>query len=139
MTVKDYLLRIRAQEYTLRSVEQELSRLDYEAFHLKSTKIGEKIQTSHQADLSEIVEKLESYRQIVNEEWDKLIDMRIEARGLINHLTDEAEKGLILRRYLQCETWDAISHEMHMALRTVFRVHGQALQNLDPIFQKYWQ
>jgi hypothetical protein len=132
---KKYLQKVRAQNFTLKSLEQELSRLDYEIYHLKATKLGDKVQTSHQSDLSELVIKVESYREKINREWDALIDMRIEARDLIKQLDEEKEKCLLIERYVYGKSWESIGNLLHMSIRSVFYLHGKALHNFSKLYE----
>jgi DNA-directed RNA polymerase specialized sigma subunit len=136
VTVKEYLQAVRKQYQELKAAEMEMERLDYEAYHLQAVKMNERVQTSHQADLSETLERLESYRETVTNERNALLSMRMQARLLIGNLHNAYEKAVLNRRYLQCQAWEDIAKGMAFTQRTVFRIHGQALQHLDPFYQK---
>lgn len=135
MTVKEFLISIRKQERYLQTLERELDRLNYEVYHLKGIQMGDKVQGNHIPDLAEIVERLEAYKTKVNDEWDSLLENRVRARALISNLTDEIQRCILNRRYIQVQSWETIAEEMHISEPQLFKLHGTALAILAKFYK----
>ena len=70
---------------------------------LKAASLSEKVSGTKESDLADKYVKLEKYFDKVIAEWDKLIDMRIEAKAMIAMLPDEAQQAVLYARYINCE------------------------------------
>lgn len=55
--LRGFLNSIRKQQADYLSLQEELRRLEFEAYNLQGVKMGEKVQNGHCADLGETVEK----------------------------------------------------------------------------------
>lgn len=131
MTVKQFLNRVRGQEYKVKTLELELDKTKYEIYHIKSPPLKERVQTSHQGDISELVERMEREQDKVNEEWDILIDLRAVAKKIISMLEDPKKEAILRRRYILCQKWEVIAVDMEFDLRYVYKLHGEALLELE--------
>ena len=58
---------------------------------------------------------------------------RLEIFNAIQQLTDRRYRMVLLGRYYECLRWDEIATLMHYEERQVYRVHGMALQAIQPI------
>ena len=131
MTVKEFLRSVREQDSLLRAYEQELEDLRRRAYNISSPKLGDKIQSNHLATLDEIVAKIEQQAAKVNAAWDELIDRRNRAKFLISKVEDENIRCVLYRYYILTHSWEQIAVDMGYALRHVYRLHGEGLQNLE--------
>lgn len=95
---------------------------------LRASSLSEKVTGTKDSDLADSYIKLEKYFEEVNTEWDKLIDMRREAKALIKMLPDAQQQAILYARYINCEDWEKIAVEMHFSWRNIFYLHGKALQ-----------
>ena len=91
MTAKEYLNRVRKQNYVVRQAEKELTMVKSDILSLKAASLSEKVSGTKESDLADKYIKLEKYFDRVIAEWDALIDMRIEAKAMIAMLPDEAQ------------------------------------------------
>lgn len=129
MTAKEYLRRIRDTESDLRSAEQDYQRARDDVMNLKAIQYDkDKVSNSHIGDLSDAIAVLEKYAERVNAKWDELIAMREEAKERIGEITDGRYREVLLRRYLQGESWEYIAVGMGYSFRQVTRLHGGALR-----------
>lgn len=131
MTAKEYLNRVRKQNYVVRQAEKELTTVKSDILSLKAASLSEKVSGTKESDLADKYIKLEKYFDRVIAEWDKLIDMRIEAKAMIAMLPDATQQAVLYARYINCEEWERIAVDMEFSLRNMFYVHGKALQSFE--------
>ena len=129
--VKEFLRSVREQDRLLRAYEQVLEDLRRRAYNISSPKLGDKIQSNHLTTLDEIVAKIEQQAAKVNAAWDELIDRRNSARFLISKVEDGNIRCVLYRYYILTHSWEQIAVDMGYALRHVYRLHGEGLQNLE--------
>lgn len=129
--VKSFLNSVRRQEMEFKAIEEELSRVRTDIYFLKSPRLEEKVQTSHQAELSEKVERLEFYEEQVRDELEKLASLRITAKKIIALEPDTEKRAILIRRYLLGQKWESIAVQMNLGLQWVFKLHGQSLFLLE--------
>lgn len=128
MTAKEYLRRIRDTESDLRGAEQDYQRARDDMMNLKAIQYDkDKVSNSHIGDLSDAIAALEKYAERVNAKWDELIAMREEAKAQIEQIEDGRCREVLMRRYLQGNSWEYIAVGMGYAFRTVLWLHGKAL------------
>ena len=132
MTAKEYLRRIRDAESDLRSAEADYQRARDDVMNLKAIEYDkDKVSNSHIGDLSDAIAALEQYAEQVNAKWDALLAMREEAKTLIEQVEDGRCREVLMRRYLQGESWEYIAVGMGYAFRTVLWLHGKALERFE--------
>ena len=128
MTAKEYLTRVRNAERELRLLEREYERCRADIVSLKGMDYGkDKISSNHNCDLSDAIARLEGYGERLNEQWDKLVTLREEAKARIDQLSDVRYQEILEYRYILCESWEAIAYLAGYNYRWVTRLHGQAL------------
>lgn len=134
--VREFLKKVRKQNEVIRAYESELKDLRIRAVNISSPTLGERVQSNHHASLDEIVEKIESQADKVNEAWSLFMEVRDQAVSLINSEPDEYRRCVLYRYYILCQPWEQIAVEMHFSLRWVMRLHGWALKDLEKEFTK---
>ena len=140
MTAKEYLRRIRDAESDLRSAEMDYQRARDDVMNLKAIEYDkDKVSNSHIGDLSDAIAALEKYAARVSEQWDRLIVMREEAKAQIEQIADGRYREVLHRRYLQGESWEYIAVGMGYAYHHIHKLHGQALNEFEAVFEKWIQ
>lgn len=134
--LKGFLNSIRKQQEDYLSLQEELRRLEFEAHNLRGVQMGEKVQSGHCANLEEIVEKLEAYHSKVNKAYLELIEKRSRGEELISKEEDGVRRAVLRRRYIQCERWGDIAEKMNFAESNIYKIHGEALVDLEPFFSE---
>ena len=61
--VRDLLKRVRKCRYMVDACIKDLEQARRDAYALKAVRIGDKVQTNHQSDLAQVVEKIERYEE----------------------------------------------------------------------------
>lgn len=133
MTAKEYLSRIRRQYYIVKQAEKELTDIKADILSLKASSMSEKVSGTKEADLADKYIELERYFDAVIAEWDKLIDMRIEAKAMIRMLPDETQQAVLYARYINCMEWEQVAADMHYSWKGIFKLHGRALQSFERV------
>ena len=140
MTAKEYLRRIRDAQSDLRSAELDYQRARDDVMNLKAIEYDkDKVSNSHIGDLSDAIAALEKYAERVNAKWDALVVMREEAKERIGEIADGRYREVLHRRYLQGESWEYIAVGMGYAYHHIHKLHGQALNEFEAVFEKWIQ
>ena len=131
MTAKEYLNRVRRQNYILKQTEKELNEIRADILTLRASSLSEHVSGSKNSDTADKYIRLESYMEKVNAEWDKLIDMRNAAKDLIGAMPDPMHRAILYARYINGQRWEDIAMDMHYSWKGIFKLHGQALREFD--------
>ena len=131
MTAKEYLNRVRRQNYILKQTEKELNEIRADILTLRASSLSEHVSGSKNSDTADKYIRLESYMEKVNAEWDKLIDMRNAAKDLIGAMPDPMHRAVLYARYINGQRWEDIAMDMHYSWKGIFKLHDQALRVFD--------
>lgn len=131
MTAKEYLNRVRRQNYILKQTEKELNEIRADILTLRASSLSEHVSGSKNSDTADKYIRLESYMEKVNAEWDKLIDMRNAAKDLIGAMPDPMHRAVLYARYINGQRWEDIAMDMRYSWKGIFKLHGQALRVFD--------
>ncbi len=136
MTAKEYLNRVRRQNFIVKQAEKELTAVKSDILSLKASSMSEKVSGTKEADLADKYIKLEKYFDRVISEWDKLIDMRIEAKAMIAMMPNETQQAVLYARYINCGRWEDIALDMGYSWQGIFKLHGRALQSFKWVYEQ---
>lgn len=131
MTAKEYLMQVRFIDRLIDSKLEQAARL--KATATKATATLSDMPRSDSPDLqsmeTNIIKMIDLEREI-NRDVDRLVDLKKEAREVINQL-DAADQRLILElRYLCFKSWADIMQELCLSETSVYRLHGDALKKI---------
>lgn len=131
MDVKQFLQQVRRQGARIRSLSENLDRLRYDMTHLSSPILGDKVQTSHQSSLDDVLIRMEAEEEVYLAEYKSLLYMRREAVRLISMEPDPVCQAVLQRRYIMGQRWEEISAAMNYSSQHIRRLNDQALWNLE--------
>ncbi len=129
--IREFLKKVRSQEFILRAYEEELERVREDAAGIKSPSLGERVQNGQKKDLSDAVERIETYEKKVRDAWGALMEMKEKAEAVIAREPDEKRRAVLYRRYILCERWEVIAGKMGFNVRHVYRLHDEGLADLE--------
>ena len=66
----------------------------------------------------------------INKEIGFLVERKREIFKVIQSVEEEEYRVLLEKRYLNHMTWEEIAVSMNCSLRTVYRIHGSALEKV---------
>ena len=125
---KAYLWRVRDAERELKRLEEEYEQAKADILHLKAMEYDkDKVSNSRIGDLSDAIAALEGYAERIAKQWDKLIALREDAKARIEQIEDGRYRDVLVRRYLQGQSWEWIAAGMGYEFRYTLKLHGLAL------------
>jgi len=66
----------------------------------------------------------------INADIDKLVDLKAEARRVINAVADPDQQLILELRYLSYKNWEEIAEELGYGMTWIHKLHGRALANV---------
>ena len=97
-----------------------------------SCPMGEKVQSTKDPDkFTDPISKIIELEKEINDDIDKLIDLKRIARKAIEQLDNEVEKMVLYKRYFENKTFEQISVELNYSWRRIHQFHGDALKKLE--------
>lgn len=129
--VRELLNKVRKCRYMVDVCIKDLEQARRDAYALKAVRIGDKVQTNHQSDLAQVVEKIERYEEKLQKNIDELIGLKLEATAIIRNEPDFCAQAILYRRYLLAESWDTISKEMGYSRSQATKIMESAINFLE--------
>lgn len=125
---KKYLDRYRRARSSAKELENRLAMLQIDAM-VPGQRAADAMPhgSGGDRDLSDYVAKYDEYVTSLIRKRQAAQSVMIEVSSAIEALEIEEEKQVLLYRYIYLMRWDEIAEAMHIALRTAFYWHGQAL------------
>ena len=136
MDVKQFLQQVRRQGARIRSLSENLDRLRYDMTHLSSPILGDKVQTSHQSSLDDVLIRMEAEEEAYLAEYKSLLDMRREAMRLISMEPDPVCQAILQRRYIMGQRWEEVAEKMHFDERWVKRLCARSISELQSLINE---
>lgn len=128
MTAKEYLNQARHIDLRINSKLETIERLHAIATKATSTLTDMPAPASRDVRKREkVIAKIVDLEHEVDDDIDKLVDLKREIIQVIKNVDDEDCQVLLEKRYICLDEWQSIADAMHVDLRTVYRIHGKAL------------
>lgn len=129
MTAKEYLKSICYLDNEINSKQAELDKLKHDAKNLNGiTYNTDKVQVSSTNNSMQIIDKIVDLENTINEEIDRLIDLKADAHKKIAKVYNPRFITLLTDKYISGFTLEEIAEHMEVTQKTICRWHGQALQ-----------
>lgn len=77
------------------------------------------------------VENIDRLEREMNEDIDRLVDLRRNIQRAIKGVGDETLQELLERRYIHGQTFERIAVEMYYSYMHICRLHGKALNVIE--------
>lgn len=136
MTAKEYLEHIRSLGVRIRMEEQQIEWLRQDICSIQALDYSkDRITGGHPLDVSDKIARLDELIEKAYDDWDRLIDMRAEARQMISELTSTKQQEVLTRRYIRDERWENIAAEMNISWQSTWRLYYRALKNFSKNFK----
>lgn len=135
MTAQEYLEQVKVKEAVIKNLERDRTNLVAMMYSMGGAGSGDRVQSSKDPDkFGTLYGKIdEKEREIVNE-ISKLIDFKLKVSSEINNMKDGRYIELLHRRYIEHESWNAISIDMQYSLKHITKLHRRALQEFEEQF-----
>ena len=80
--------------------------------------------------MADTICKIVDLEREINEDIDRLVDLKAEARRVINTVSDPDQQLILELRYLCYKPWNEIMTELGYSEPTIYRLHGEALKKI---------
>ncbi len=131
MNSKEYLSQVLHIEQRIQSKMLQVQRLREALTHCTQTMTDMPRSAPIYADRNaETIAQLLDMETLLKIDLARLLTLQKEVREHINRLKNPDQQLILELRYLCGKTWPEIQSEMGYSRRSVFRIHGVALDNL---------
>jgi len=135
MTSKEYLKQAYLLDAQINSQIRSLESYKSMRGVVQGMSYGERIGTNPNRNLEapfvKTIEKIMLLEERINQEIDRLVDLKVEIGEAIDKMEIPAERLLLKYRYLDGMEWIDISQILAVSYRTVHRIHASALKNFE--------
>lgn len=128
LTAKEYLQQARSLDMLINAKQDELYALRLTATSVFSPALGDKVKSGGTNNTMQIVDKIIALQETINREIDRLVDLKAEMREKIARVYNPQLIAVLTDKYINGFTLEQIAERMDVAHKTVYRLHGQALQ-----------
>lgn len=133
MTAKDYLKDIRKLDLEIQTLQEQISLLRKNAEGLRAMELSDMPKGGRGKDLSDYVAEIADLQMVCVQHVSELIMKKQEAIERIMSIDGSELRNVLLLRYIQCKEWDEIADKLQYNLRTIFRLHGEALKEFGDV------
>lgn len=134
MNAKMYLNSIKVLD---EKIDEKILQIDCLRAMATSTSVemsADRVQTSIVGDkFAECIAKAADLSKEVDEDVDRLYDLKKECIGLICKMKNDNEQTVLMNKYLQYDNFGSIADEIGRSIRQVMRIHKKALENFQKI------
>lgn len=131
MTAKEYLSQAFHIDQRISSKLSQVMRLREAATNCTATLTDmPRPDSPSRQQMADTICKIVDLEREINEDIDRLVDLKAEARRAINAVSDPDQQLILELRYLCYKPWNEIMTELGYSEPTVYRLHGEALKNI---------
>lgn len=135
MGIKHQLKQIRLIDLEIKTKIEELDRLNN--FFLKSPSLKEiNVQESKVSLKDDAYVKIINLNDYINDQVDKLIDLKYQLIQAIEQLDNSKERTIIWMKYISSKGWDEIAEELKISKTTLFILHDEAVKKIERCTKK---
>lgn len=131
MTAKEYLSQAFIVDVDINTKLDQLDRLN--ALATKATTTFSEVPFTGTPDphrREDIIVKIIDLEDRIKEEMRRLVDLKSEIMTAIAKIEEPEQRIVLEKRYLEFKKWEDIAVEMNRSLRSIYRLHGEALKNV---------
>lgn len=134
---KQWLLRAVRQDSKIDALILRAERLKERATRITSLWGHERVSGGRTTSaVEDCAVELAQAQEAIMRQIDTASGLYLRAVEIIDAIPDPEERELMRLRYLHGKTWEECAELLHVADRTVYRMHGRALQHMpDPVMK----
>lgn len=137
MTAKEYLEQASHLDQRINNKLELLSSLREMATKTTSVMDGETVShTRNVHSLQDVIVKIVDMQNEINHDIDRLVELKKEVTDVLRQVRNPASQAVLEYRYLCYRTWEEIADTMGLHIRSVYKIHGRGLQEVDSILLK---
>ena len=132
MTAKEYLSQMLWLDREINNGIEQLEELRVKAEGLSQTAPTGMPHGSGGGDkLAQRVVRIVELQEYVNDQTDRLIDLRMEITQQIDRMKNQKNRVVLQCRYLRCMKWADIERELHYEHSSMMKRHKTALKEFE--------
>ncbi len=89
---------------------------------------------THSDRVGRTAAKIMDLENEINEEIDRLVEIKIEIKGIIAAVLDSTLRTILERRYILNESWETIAEKLDYSPRHILRMHNKAVEFLENLY-----
>lgn len=132
MTAKEYLRQLKTLDNMLKAKFLEQERLDALTTKVNAG-LGERVQGGGSGGIENAVIKMLELKEQINLDIIKLMELKAEARELIDKLPNDKHKIILSMYYVSDMTFEMISDETHYSVGAVHKSYRNALKKFEEL------
>lgn len=137
MNAKDYLGQAYRLDQHITSKLQQVESLRSLTERVTMAYGGEVVShTRNVTSLQDTIVRLMEAEEELNQEIDKLVDLKIEISGVISQVRNESYRLILEKRYLCFLPWEQIATDLNISRRWVLIQHDRAVNVVDRLISK---
>ena len=134
MNAKEYLSQVMYIDQRINSKLEQVTRLRESVTNCTATLSDmPRPDSPNKQRMEETICKIVDLEREINEDIDRLVDLKAEARRAINAVSDPDQQLILELRYLCFKSWEQIAVDMGYELRWLYRLHHRALDAVSEI------
>nr|DAJ80070.1 MAG TPA: Protein of unknown function (DUF1492) [Caudoviricetes sp.] len=138
MTALTYLEHVRTRRFLAKEAQQAVREAHLDNYAIRSANApGGGSGRPGGSDLSDLYIRLEEKELNAAKLLLELQNEQAEAREKILALPDDTEKAVLMGRYINDQDWRAIADHARMSLRTIYRIHREALDSFEELHKDF--
>ena len=131
MNAKEYLSQAMHIDQRINSKLEQVTRLRETAANCTATlSYTPRSNAPNRQRMEETICKIVDLERDINEDIDRLVDLKADARRTINAVSDPDKQLILELRYLCYKPWNEIMTELGYSEPTIYRLHGEALKKI---------
>lgn len=135
MKAEAYLNQMHLINEHIDSLTRELRELESRADSLGSPSFEPRIQTSGNANAPFVNAciKIADMQMEINNEINRLDDIRRDVKTTIEAVPSETQKALLRYKFVNGLQWEEVADSLNYSVRRVFQIYADALDSVDRI------
>jgi len=135
INAKEYLSQAIWLDKMIANKLEQLESLKALSLKVNSTLSEVKVSGGHhvKSSMEHAIAKVIDLGNEVNDDIDRLVDLKQEIAGVIHQVNNINYQLLLEMRYISGKTWDDVALALNYNSRSVFKVHGRALKEIEKI------
>lgn len=135
MNAKEYLSQAIWLDQMIDSKLEQLETLKSLSMKVTSSFTQEKISGGNieTSRMENTIVKVIDLENEINKDIDRFVDLKKDIQDNINKMEDINYQLVLEMRYLSGKNWEEIAEQLNYNNRTVFKVHGRALKQIERI------
>lgn len=134
MTAKEYLRQLKTLDNVINAKLLEKERIRALATKVTSN-LSERVQGGGGEGIENAVIKMLELEEQLNVDIDRLVNLKAEARLLIEELADDKHKIVLSMYYVSDMTFEKISEETHYSIGAIHKFYRNALKEFEEVYR----